>query len=186
MVVKNIIINACKLINRKDVISYLNGDIELNEEIEELLNDLLLSVNMANNSIASNYIPIKNNVKLKNSEGMILFKNMSDKDILEIYSIKKNNNEVSNYKLVSNGIVIDNGDYEIEFSVFPDEVGIEDVIDYYFKINEFIFSQLVLSEYYFLKGFNDEANIWDSRFNNQIKSLLRVKKNILLPEKGWL
>ena len=73
MMVKNIIINACKLINKKDVISYLNGDIELNEEIEELLNDLLLSVNMANNSIASNYIPIKNNVKLKNSEGMILF-----------------------------------------------------------------------------------------------------------------
>jgi hypothetical protein len=186
MIVKNIIINACELMNKKDVISYLKGETELNEEIEEALNDLMVAVNIANNSIASNYIPIKNVVKLKNSQGMILFKNMSDKDILEIYSIKKNNNKVSNYKLVSKGIVIENGDYEIEFSVFPDEVEIDGEIDYYFKINDFVFAQLVVSEYYFLKGFNDEANIWDSRFHNQIKSLLRVKKNILIPEERWL
>jgi hypothetical protein len=95
MIVKNIIINACELMNKKDVISYLKGETELNEEIEEVLNDLMVAVNMANNSIASNYIPIKNVVKLKNSQGMILFKNMSDKDILEIYSIKKNNNKVA-------------------------------------------------------------------------------------------
>ena len=185
MIVKNIIINACKLMNRIDVISYLNDNDEINEEIDEVISDLLVALNMANNSLACNYIPIKHSVDVSAYEGKISFDKISDKDILDIYSIKKNGNKISNFTLSSDGIVIADGNYQIEFSVFPDDVGIDDEISYYSKINEFVFAQLVLSEYYFLKGFNDEANIWDVKFNNQIKSLLRVKKNIMLPEKRW-
>ena len=42
MLVKDIVINACKYLDFDDVISYLNGDIDINDDVRENLNKLLL------------------------------------------------------------------------------------------------------------------------------------------------
>lgn len=186
MFVKNIIMNACRLVGKKEVVAYLNGDIELTDEINDIISDMLIAINVANNSIAANYLPIRDIKKVNATQGKILFKNLSDKQILEIYSIKKNNKLVTDYKCLSNGIIIADGEYEVDFSTFPEVVGLDSEIDYYLRLNDFIFSELVVSEYYFLNGYNDEANIWSEKFNEQIQSLLRVKKSVSIPERRWL
>ena len=61
MLVKDIIKKACKLINLSDVLEYLNdetGTITQSDEVSEKLDKLLLSVNLTNNTLSSQYFEI--------------------------------------------------------------------------------------------------------------------------------
>ena len=65
-------------------------------------------------------------------------------------------------------------------------LSIDDDIDFFNNINVYVLAEGVVSEYLFLKGDFEESYVWDDKFKNSLKSILRVKRRIVTPAKGWL
>jgi len=185
MKVKDIIISTANILNLKKVIEYLNNEIELTTDIQEELNNLLLAVNMTNNNIATHYIELIDKVKIYNDKDVLLYSLISDKDIIEIKKVYNSLNEEIDFDLTSTGIFVTKGNISIEFSYFPNNLTIDDSIDYYTKVNTLTMSLGVAGEYLFLKGAVDDAYMWDKRFKSNLFSLLRPKRNIRIPARRW-
>ena len=89
------------------------------------------------------------------------------------------------YKLNVDGIKIYDGNYIVEFTYLPDDVTIDGSIDFYSNLNCSILSQMVVSEYLFMKGFVNEAYVWDKKFKENIKGILKPKRVVQMPCKRW-
>jgi len=181
--VLDIIKDASKLLGLKDVIDDINNNNYDNEEIEYLV----LAVNTVNNNIAANYIELVDSVTLSSYKGLIAFNKLSRYDLLDIKSlVRTSDNKPVEFTLRSDGIHIADGEYKIEYSYFPKNIGIEGTVELYSKVNVRLFSLGVVAEYLFLKGDLDEAYVWDKKFKQNLRGVLRYKKSLVLPERRWL
>ncbi len=191
MKVVNIINSASNILGLKSVIASLPDISNASEEVQNEIANLLISVNMTNNNIATNYVQLIRRTTLANVSGLISFDDITDQSIIEIKRITNENNQTIPFKILANGVETQAGNVTIEYSVFPDVVTILDDIDYYLKINELIFATGVVSEYLYLKGVFDEANLWADRFKSMIlvdKEIVeetKAVKNINMPSRRW-
>lgn len=186
MKVNNIIKKAAKILGIDNVYDYLNGEIELSESISQDVEKLLLACNIVNGIIASQYVEVIDVINTEVHNGSILVTDFTDKNIIEIKEITNGNGAPIEYKIISGQIFVDASFVNVKFSYFPNDVNIDDTIDYYLKIDEYVFAQGVVGEYLFLKGDFEESYIYDARFKNAISSVLRPKRNIITPSKRWL
>lgn len=182
MIVKNILIEASKLLGLNDMLQYLNNKCETCDEDE--LSSLVVATNMAINNISANYINVCNRVKVSSTNGQIKFSKISDKSIIQIKKVLKNNLPIK-FKVHSDCIEVDNGEYEVVYSFFPDSVYLKDEIDYFPQLNELLFAYAVVAEYLFLKGQIDDAYVWDKRFKASMLSIQRPTRNITIPKRRW-
>lgn len=182
VIVKNVLIETCKLIGLNDMVQYLNGKNDVCDEEE--LSDLLVAINMAINNISANYINVCKRVSVSSVNGQIKFSKLSDKSIIQIKKVLKNNLPIK-FKVHSDGIEVDNGKYEVVYSFFPDSVYLKDEIDYFPQLNELLLAYAVVAEYLFLKGQIDDAYVWDKRFKALMLSIQRPTRNITLPKRRW-
>jgi len=186
MLVKNIMITSAEFLDLKNVVKYLNGDIEESEELLEESNNLLLAVNMVNNSIASSYIELLASKKIMVNTDIVSYSDISEKSIIEIKNVLNGFSQKVGYKILPEGLSLSSkGEMCIEYSYFPDKVSIESDINYYLKLNEMTFAIGVVAEYLYIKGAIDDAYLWDKRFKNSMFNLLRPKRNIVLPARRW-
>lgn len=180
--VLKIITHASKLLGDKEMIENIKNKNYDNENIDVLMT----AVNMLNNQIAANYIDIVESVKVSASRGVIPYYEISTKNILQIKSVTTIDGIDVPFETRSNSICLPNGDYEIKYSYFPNDVLINDVIDYYTNISERIFAQGVVGEYLFLKGDIEEASAWDKRFKQNLFCALRPRRGITMPKRRWV
>lgn len=186
MFVKNIVKLSAEFLNLKDVVDYINGDIEASEELLSEVNNLVLAVSMVNNNIASSYIELIAKTKITNCSGLIGFSKISNKSIIEIKKVTSLNGEDLNFSLSPDGVTIANSESCIvEYSYFPDMVSLDDEIVHYLKVNEMVFALGVVGEYLYIKGAIDDAYMWDKRFKSSMFNLIRPKRSIVMPAKRW-
>ena len=188
MLVKDIIKKACKLINLSDVLEYLNdetGTITQSDEVSEKLDKLLLSVNLTNNTLSSQYFEISDCAVCDNSNGVVSFGNITSKNIVEIKKVTDVENKDIEYKVLSDGVHSAYKSLKIYYTYIPSDVIISDNINYYLKLSEITFAYGVVSEYLFLIGDLDEASIWDEKFKNILFAISRPRRNIVMPSKCW-
>ena len=186
MKVKEIIKKTAKMLDMTDVCNYLNEDVEATEGVLEDLEKLLLACNIVNGTIASQYVEVIDVIESEVNNGIISVADFTDKNIIEIKEISNGNGVSVEYKIFGGKIYVDASFVKIKFSYFPKDLSLGDNIDYYLKIDEYVFAQGVVAEYLFLKGDFEESNIFDTRFKNAIGSLLRPKRNIITASKRWI
>lgn len=187
MLVKNIIKKSAEFLGLKNVQKYLNNEIEITDEISEELDTFLLAINLVNNNIASSYIELVGNVEISSdNNGKILYSEISNNPIIEIKNVSTKHGDNVGYKLFPDYIKLDyNNAVNIEYTYFPNEVTIEDEINYYLKLNELNFAVGVVGEYLYIKGIIDDASTWDKRFKQNMFNLIRPKRNLIMPTRGW-
>lgn len=188
MLVKNIIKKSAELLGFKNVVNYLDGNIEADKDIEDDVKLFLIGVNMVNANVASSYMElIGSNRVIAELFNRISYSEISpNNSIIEIKKITKLNGESVSFKLFPDGVeVLSGGDLIIEYSYFPNEVSIDDSIDYYLKLNEIIFALGVVGEFLYIKGAIEEAVMWDKKFKQNMFNLTRPKRNIVMPVKEW-
>lgn len=187
MLVKDIIKVSAEYLDIKNVVSFLDNKIENNEEVLQEINTFLLAVNMVNSGIASSYIELVSTKELQpDASNKIQYNNIDEKGVIEIRKVEDKGGRKVNFKVMPGGVLLeDNCLCNIEYSYFPSSVDLEDNIDYYSKINKYIFAMGVSAEYLYLKGNIDDAYSWDKRFKNYMLNLNRPRRNITIPERRW-
>lgn len=186
MNVKNIMRSAAEILALNDVVQYLDGELDVSDDITENINQLILAVNMVNNTIASSYIELLGEAKVKSVGTVLPYSSITDKAIIEIKSVVGSSNEKVSYKILPEGLLINYvGECKIEYSFFPDKLTITSDVDYYLKINEITFAMGVVGEYLYIKGDVNDAYMWDKRFKNSIFNTLRPRRSVVLPARRW-
>lgn len=186
MIVKDIIKNTAKLLNLSDVLSYYKDEtIAPSDDVIATIEDLLLATNTINNYIASLYFELTTSSTVNSVNGKITFSTITSRDIVEIKNIKDVYGSDVQFKIMSDGVYVSDGKYDIVYSYLPGEVKIDDEIDYYQKLNALMFAYGVAGEYLFLKGNVEEAYVWDKRFKDLLFSLSRPRRNISIPSERW-
>ena len=186
MIVKDIIKNTAKLLALSDVLDYYKDEtITPSEEVTNTIEDLLLATNTTNSYIGSLYFELTATSNVNSVNGIISFSSITNKDIVEIKDVKDAYGNNVQFKILSDGIHILDGNYVVSFSYLPEELKIDDSIDYYQKLNTLMFSYGVAGEYLFLKGNVEEAYLWDKRFKDLLFALARPKRNINMPSERW-
>ncbi len=187
MEVKNIILNTAKLLNMSDLITYLDDMQHVVPSADTLkdIEDMILAVNITNSNIACNYIELTSTKRVHSDSGVVVYNYLSNKNIIEIKSVKDLNGNKVKYTVRPDNLLIPKGSHDIEFSYYPASVGLADNINYYLKINEIIFALGVAGEYLFIKGDIDDAYMWDKRFKQMMLGALRPKRQIDMPVDRW-
>lgn len=161
--------------------------LEMPSEKKEILSLLILAFNNTQDKILKNINLItQETVTLEN--GKIDISKLSKKlnKVLKIFC----NGKKLNYKVLDNFIVLDNAiDYnniEIEYSYFlpyietlNDETNLQNLI----KLRTFALG--VASEYCFISGLFDDAEIWNKKFLQELNEDRKSIKNFITPKRSW-
>ena len=187
MFVKDVLLMSAKYLGLREVCDYLSSESnESNDQVIDDIEKLTLSINMATTKIASEYFELVEESVISPSTKFVEFQSITDKNIIEIKNCYGENSSAINFNLHLNGVSSDSNIARIRYSFFPKDLSIDDSIDFFNKINVYTIAAGVVGEYLFLKGDFEESYVWDERFKNSLKSILRVKRNIVTPSKGWL
>ena len=181
--VKNVLKTVSSLLTMSEMVDYFNGE---NDEgfDKQILDDLVMAINMAVGNVAANYISVNDKKTVNIKDGYVLFSDITDRPIIQIKKVKSGTVS-KKFRVHNDGIELENGEYEIIYSYFPDMLTLDDNIDYFPSLSEMLLAYAVAAEYLFLKGQIDDAYVWDKRFKASLLSLQRPARNIIIPKRRW-
>lgn len=186
MLVKNVVLSALNMLQNNDLINALKVGDELTADQKEELDLMVMCVNLVNNIIATEYIKLKEKVSFHSTGNKLLYSDISNKNILDIVSITDEYGNKLKFQTEYDGIITKQGKLVITYVFIPDELTLEDEIDFKTHLTERVFAYGVLAEYFFIKGVFDDASVWDIRFKQALQTIRRSLKEIKVLKREWL
>ncbi len=171
-----------QLYDIEDVLKHTNILVDVDNTDLKLL---LSCINLACNTIATDYINLVEKKEVVCDDGFVPFQSISDNQIYKILSVKDSFGHKIPFRISSNGIEIESGRVQIVYSYFPAEVNYNDDVANFAGLTERVLAYGVASEYLFIKGNFDDAAIWDDRFKNALRALVRTKHEVVMPKRRW-
>ena len=185
MIVKNIIKKVANLTGDtilRDAIESNTLSTEQQKEISLLVD----CVNLTNSNIATNYVKLYATKKIVSYSDLITYSSITNETIYDIVSVKNSYGKDVNFSLTTSGIEVKAGTYYVRYTYFPKDVEYEDEItNFPLKISERIFVYGVVSEYLYVKGVFDEAQMWEEKFKLEMKNTQRQQKNLKIKSSRW-
>ena len=189
MLAKNVIKNVATYLNLTNLLNsvFLDGDNQPTKQDEAEINTLLSCLNLVINQVATEYINLKNKIKISSISGKIYYSALSSNVVVDVLTVTKNGSPVR-FEVCADHIKTVSGDLEVEFVYQPSSCSsVLSNIDFEnFKINERVLSYGVVAEYCFLNGNYDDAAIWDNRFKNSLSNLNRARREIKIKQRLWI
>lgn len=148
----------------------------------------LKCLNLAYTEISTDYLPILESKQVLVENKKVYLDDIST-SIKDIVSVKlASNGKNVKYTLFSNYIEINAAGYvDIVYSIYPTDLTLSSDIDSFGgKISEKCLALGTASEYCYINGFYDEAEMWDNRFKQSLQIACRKKSEITLPRRRWL
>lgn len=190
MKIKNILKIASIFINLekefKDIIE--DADVIVNEEIQAEFDVLLKALNLAYLGICD-YVPITRCKEIEvGPEGEILFSSIDEniKEILKIKDAKFNRNV--KYLECEGCLVLKSKPQKISilYSAYPETLTSQSELNFFNgKVSEKCFALAVAAEYFYIKAFYDEAEMYDKRFKDILRIETRRKTPVFIPKRRW-
>ena len=182
-----------KILKLSATLLQLNGLDEIidnSEFLRENDNDdlklLMKSINLVTNLIATDYINLTKTKKVNNRSGIVKFKDLADEAIYKIIKVKNVFGENIPFKITSDGIDCLQGSVVVTYSYFPKEYSYNDNIDVFdMGLTERVVAFGVVSEYLFIKGNSDDASVWEDRFKNGMRPIVRHRHEVVMPKRRW-
>lgn len=185
MLVKEIIKKVLNYTNNFELFNAVVQD-SLNEEQMKEINLLVDCVNLTNSNIATNYVKLYDYKTVKVENSFVEYSDITDKMIYDIVSIKSKNCQVD-YQVLSSGVLVNAKEIDVKFSYFPKDVNLEgEIVNYGHKVNERVFVYGVISEYLYVKGVFDEAQLWEEKFKIEMKNCMKTAKSYKYNKRRWI
>lgn len=166
MEVRQILTHVCTLLGMDDVMSEENSD-------EKTLSLLLSALNFVIYEIYEQ-IPTYHTENVVACDGIIPYDSFS-KNLSKVKCVKNGGIE-KKYKMGERGLIVScDGECEVEYSYFPDDVDINDVISLPPSVNIRTISYGVAGEYSLYVGRFEDVEAYDNRFDSAMRSAKRRK-----------
>lgn len=187
---KNVLKIASLFVNLADEFSPIIDETEdtVDTQTQKEFEIFLKCLNLVYTEISTDYLPILEKQRVLVENGKVYLDDISE-SIKDIVSVKLASNEKNvKYTLFSNYIEVGAGGYvDIVYSIYPTALTLTSDIDSFGgKVSEKCLALGTASEYCYINGFYDEAEIWDNRFKDSLQIACRKKSEIILPKRRWL
>ena len=188
MKVKDILKIASMFVNlEKEIEPFILGSGE--EAIEESKKDfeiLKKCLNLVYQDVCG-HLTTKLNKVVKVVDGKILYEDI-DSNVKTIFSIK-DVCTLRNIKFTTlkTGVVVDSSFSEVlvVYSLKPEELDVDgDVFCFGAGINEKCLALGVASEYFYIKSFYEEAEMFNKRYKEMLKFLVKERR-VVIPKRRW-
>lgn len=186
MQIKDIIKIAALMINRKEIIDYIdeiNSD-KIGVETPSLVENMIGLSNLVINELATTYIPMVKTKKVNSEKGRIYYSNLGDK-VLKIRSVYLDDGKSLDFTLMPEYILINHATVYVEYEYSPPTYLIEQEIGFTEKdVPARVLAYGLLSELAISEGRFDDAVAFHKRYVNSIE-LLCVPKNSMIKQRSW-
>ena len=162
----------------------LNDD----ERAKNICETLLFCLNEVISELSSDYFPQIVEEEYQLNQAKINFDELS-KNILKLYSIKNSRNEYLKFTINSQSASVNTGQRKvfIRYSYMPDNISSFNA-DIDFKgrgVTERLIALGVATEYCLYKGKLSEANMFEARYRDAIRSALVPVKSTCIKSRVW-
>lgn len=183
MNIKDVIKTSALLLNREDVVNYLNlgqGDLETLSTV----NKLTSLVNLVISELASTYVPMIKVEQVVVKNGNVLYTNLSER-VLGIVDVRDTNNVQLNFEVKANGIEVKAERVVVEYEFLPPNFDLGDIVNFSnARVDERVLSYGLIAEFCITEGRFEEAVTWHKRFVEEL-SLICCPKNVNTKQRRW-
>ena len=186
MTVREIIVNAFKLLGREDLAAAVSKGERLDEEGEEKAQTLLYCFNAVEDELARYYFPLKTTEQFTSSTGIYEFEKFAERPV-KILSVKSGGNAVS-YEVMPKYFKCDQTSVTVEYEYAPLKKELSDTSAFDgTAVCENLIAAGTVSEYYLISGAVISAQSWESRYREEIDKA-RKKQHIRtsIPPRRWV
>lgn len=178
MKVKNIISLACSFTDNEDL-----ADMILAETSDPRIDEMVKLFNLVRNEVATEYMPMCAKEKIEVKDFKVSFSQFAKKP-LEIKAVKNKRGRNVKFKVFPDYLFVQASECEITYSFQPEALNFEDEMEE--CLPERVYAYGLAREYLLKEGMMEDAQIFEVRFKNSLKILLRKKSEVVMPGRRWV
>ena len=171
MKVKDVIINAARLVLKDETADKYAADESLDSEEEKAIKQLIRAYNLVLKEVATDYLPLT--LTEERSGGMVEFSSFSNYP-LKILSVRRKDEKID-FEIKNSAMVLPKGEgFSISYSYLPNDQTPSDDFPYENKrVEDRAFCYGVASEFCLMNGRYDEAGNWDSKYRRAVDTVFK-------------
>ena len=186
MQIKEIIKIAAIMLDRKEIVDYLDGKTQsVSQEITNQINTMVELTNLVIDELARSFVPM---VKIKevNANGRkIYYSTLGDK-IIKIKAVYSNDDSPISFNIKPEYVEVDEPIVKVEYEYLPSKYSLEEQTGYTEKdISSRVLAYGLLAELGIVEGRFDEATASHDRYVEGVKAV-RFPKNNTIKRRGWV
>jgi hypothetical protein len=185
MIVKDLIVDAMRLVGRVDAAEIMSTD-DKDEEVTRLEYTMLYCFNAVMDELARGYFPVKTTQAMTSQIGQFAFADFEHKPIKVVRVLC--DGRKTDWRLFPEFIKTRETSVTIEYEYVPDKAAEDD--EFYYpdaSVGERLVTFGMAAEYLLICGEVESANCWEARYRTEIDRLLslRTVKERIMPRR-WL
>ena len=186
MKVKDIIRTCALLLNREDVVSYLDGDTNKKAgDTERTINVLVDLVNLVVSELASTYIPAIHTEEIAVNDGKVYYKDL-EKTALKIVCVTDEKGRAVDFCQHAEFFTVSDSVAIVEYEYLPTTASINDELCYSEKqVTKRVLSFGTLAEYAITEGEFEQAVMWHKRYVDGVEAVC-LPQNTRLKNRRWV
>ena len=186
MKVKDIVLDACRLINRTDAAAWLKNPANYPDaEQTELLSVLLYCFNAAQDELARNYLPLTKVQKLESDDGKYYYASF-DETPVRIKKITRNG-ERKDFKIYAEYVQSVSGEIEAEYEYTPSQKGLDGESEYSGGASGYMIALGMAAEYCLINGQAESYEKFEELYRRQIDAAqAALPKGDFIPPRRWV
>lgn len=146
---------------------------------------LLRCANSCLDEIASEYIPLESETKVKAQDGLIAYSKLGTA-VYDVVEVKKDGANVKFELLPTHIRVEKDGEYEVKFYTRPATMSISDDVPIELHLTPRVISYGIAAEYLLISGFYEEAAMYDRRFKDALNRIVAGDGAKSVKRRRWL
>lgn len=147
---------------------------EPDDETKQQINQLLIFMNYVLREITKNHFPLSQKETISSDQdGKIYFSKLK-RTAIQIKDVKNFLDLSCHFEIFPDHLKVDNAntEYKIFYSFAPKTVNsLDDEVELPFGVDYFVVCFGIASEFALLKGLYEESQMWESKFNSELKSI---------------
>lgn len=186
MKVKEVIRTVALLLNREDVIEYLDSGVaQEGSDTVKTVNVLVELLNLVVSELSSTYIPAVKSERVSLYNGKVNYSVLSEQ-VLKILHVIDDNGKEIDFTQYNEFFTFGCPSATVEYEYLPKVVGIDDELCYSeSKIEKRVLSYGTLAEYAITEGEFDEAVMWHKRYVDGVEAIC-LPQNKKVKRRRWV
>ncbi len=180
MTVKDVLKATCAMVNREDVLDYLNDKNTVpSEDTLSAVNIMTALSNLVIGELAGTFIPMVKSERVVTTDKKVKYADLSER-CLRILAVYNDKNEKIFYRHTPEYMIVDENSVTVEYEFNPPNYSLEDEIGYSEEdISTATLSYGLAAEYSISRGSFDEAVMWHERYVDSVSAKRKIKNSTI-------
>jgi len=177
---------ACDFTENQELALKLDEeDYQLTSSESKTLNLLLKCLNLIQNEVACEYIPLQKVEEVKAVDFKVKYDQFSKKPISIIWAKDKLWRNIR-FKAFADYLMLFGSFAKIKYNYLPQEITSLDSEIEELLLPIRIYAYGMAREYFLMQNLSEDADIWEVRFKDSLCVLARKKQDVKMPCRRWL